>query len=64
MKRGFTDEELAHAIVLRRMGIRWHTIARALGRRSSTGIRRRLDSAFRRESNQYSAVWMKMAREE
>ena len=55
----FTDKEMRLAENMHRKGATFGAIARALGRRSPDGIRRRFDLAYHKHRNAYQAKWMR-----
>ena len=59
MKRGFTQQELHVAREMMGKGATFSAIARALGRRSHDGIRRRFDPKYRARRNAYQAEYMR-----
>jgi hypothetical protein len=59
--RGFSAADLAIARKMMERGATWNAIARAIGRRSPAGIRRRFDEAFRLSRNAKQADYMRNA---
>lgn len=59
----FTVAELALATRMLKDGATFCKIAKALGRRSYVGIRRRLDPAYHKKRNAYAAKTMRKFRE-
>lgn len=62
MGRGFTEEEIERAHQMRRDGMNFAAIARALGRKSSDGIRRILDPDYHLHRNRYQQLWARRRR--
>jgi hypothetical protein len=58
----FTPGNIIMARRMRSEGANWEQVARAIGRRSAAGIKRRLDPEFHERSNIYQARWMRARR--
>lgn len=61
-RRTFTEAEIDLARTLRREGASWNAVARALGRRSKAGIRKRLDDDYREQINERRRDYMRNRR--